>query len=455
VRRTNRHPAGRRSRIAGVWLLLAALASTGFAAELAGEPFVIDSIEFSGLARASEELILVEAGLVAGGSYDEAQLAGALHRMRRLPFIRSARFALERGDSEGAYRLRVRIVEASVLFVSIESSLLYSEDPYDSLEAPLGGIELESLDAAHRGEVGARLFLGSSAELLAGGSEGGAFVGFRGYRLFDLPLSVSLVARRDFACCQNRIWPLAVDPALTWWPANAVPAVLQGELRYALGSGDRALFARVEAGRSDDQQYRTPVFTGAPFDPTQPVLDEAEWRELAAGWLADSTDDPHFPRRGGTLEVGFEQTRLTATHVDASPYRARYDRLQVAASRNWPLAAESALFASARGAVGRSALDGQAAVENPGRESNDAFEIDLEAGYRSRLWSGGEHERENELWLEISLSASRESLRPRGHGAAPGADFDGLTLESALVLRTSWGLVRFGFVLADWSGYPR
>jgi len=60
--------------------------------------------------RVSPQIVIAESLLREGAEYSEDDLRAASARLRRLPFLLSADFALEKGSERGRYLLAISVV---------------------------------------------------------------------------------------------------------------------------------------------------------------------------------------------------------------------------------------------------------------------------------------------------------------------------------------------------------
>lgn len=134
--------AGMRRFLLLLFLVLTALPAA------AQETFFIERIDVRDVVRVSPEIIRAESRLREGQAYSEPALRGAVHRIKRLAFVRDAGFRLEKGTVRDTYVLVISIDEARPLFYLLDVTALASPR-----ENTILGREDEAL-------LGARLFVG-------------------------------------------------------------------------------------------------------------------------------------------------------------------------------------------------------------------------------------------------------------------------------------------------------
>src|SRR5688572_23392566 len=93
------------TKILRICLLL--LAASAFAAEPAR--FDVETIEVTGGGSRIQSIVVAQSLLREGQTYSEAELADAVSRIRRLPFVRAVSFSLAKGSERGLYRLVITV----------------------------------------------------------------------------------------------------------------------------------------------------------------------------------------------------------------------------------------------------------------------------------------------------------------------------------------------------------
>jgi hypothetical protein len=119
--------------------------------------FVVERIVVEGARRGSEKIVIAELLLTLGNAYTEGQLREALHRVRRLPFVVEADFALRKGSQRGRVELVVTVSEAWPVFFG--GSLAAAGDDDACCDTQWFAVAAP--------QVGARLFFGGQNEIAA------------------------------------------------------------------------------------------------------------------------------------------------------------------------------------------------------------------------------------------------------------------------------------------------
>lgn len=259
-----------RSLVAAVVLLMTASA---FA-----QSVVIDQIDIV-TRRTSTEIVRAELRLPAGRAYTPAELDQALYRIRRLPFVVDASYAVET-TSDGKHVMRVDVID--------EHRFHYDFDVQGV--ATRGGYAVFLLGA------GWRFFPGSNGVLdfdIGGAGAGGG--GGGSGQFGDVSVQYTMY-----------------------------------------GIGGSSVFAGIGVSTRYDGSLVSPAaLVGIPLTRTQTI--RASYRRigeandsnsvLQAQWLFETSDDPYFARRG------FE--------IAAGPYWQRFESERTIGSRNNPIHIET------------------------------------------------------------------------------------------------------------------
>ena len=221
--------------------------------------YVIERIDVSA-SRVRPAIIRAETRLVAGRAYTAEQLDQAVYRVRRLPFVVDATYALEPGSGPDARVLRVSVVDQpmfnydfDVQGIGVRGGYAYSNTGLGLrfFPAPTGVLDLDA---------GGQQF--SNGNGSAAGHFGDLSVQYTAYGLF-------------------------------------------GTSAYA-GAG---ISTRYEA----NERLVSPMFLlGIPLTQTQTVrasyqrfgTEDENSDLLTAQWMYETTDDPYFGRRGLSIAAG-------------------------------------------------------------------------------------------------------------------------------------------------------
>ncbi|HJX26650.1 MAG TPA: hypothetical protein VJ885_01965, partial [Thermoanaerobaculia bacterium] len=200
-------------------LLLSPWIIQGTALQAQEEPpsFLLERITVAGAREAAGRIVEAETLLREGGTYGEEDLAQAVARVQRLPFVLDADFSLRKGSERGAYELVIQVEEARRFFFEHSVRASFFAEPVD-----LGS------DSRHQGLVyslpgliGARQFVGRSGVVFAAvDNVEGLQVGFTRYDLFGRGVVASVAYSGVFnsdICCASEVLPYALDPSFVTW----------------------------------------------------------------------------------------------------------------------------------------------------------------------------------------------------------------------------------------------
>lgn len=445
----DRPPRGRRRPrgVAALALALAAGVAAGSAAETpaAGRPavaataapttFFIESFAVEGARHASADLIVAESLLEAGRAYSETDLRHAVYRIKRLPFILDARFALRKGSERGAYVLVITVEETHRLFFGTDVSASWDSD----------------LLVFGTGTVGGRYFVG--ADGVAFGAVDGSVgeIGYTHYNLFGRRIFAGVAYSRQSSCCDG----LRFDN----FPDSPVPSSGSARqtfdaqaVRLDLGfplAGNHTLRLGITRSESDAHASFQP---GDPF--VVASVSDSNVHGLSADlqWIYDSTDDPVEPHQGRVASAGVTATRIRdrdVVHIagepeitDASTRETRDVGIAGNLNQYWPLSPRNTLGLQAAAAADRSRFDveGAGASSVPFGAQETSYDTRLQLAFARDLQSaGGRSRRWGDLRCELALVGgySRRSIE-----GFPARDsyFGGFSV--GLVLRNAWGVFR-------------
>lgn len=462
---------------------LGAAPTSGF--EVAADPFEIprfflEALRVQGNERVTDEIVVAESLLVAGHAYDELDLADAIARIERLPFVLDARFSLERGSERGRYVLVVEIEEVRRFFFGDELQVTrFGGDREVALGDALAGDSYSANPLA-----GARFFFGRHHEVFGSVAIGrGVQLGYNRYDLFGrrMVLSVGLTAQR---CCPSEVFSLGLDPTFAAWEGSGERHEVRAALGVPLG-GTRQV--RVSASWADSERgFRFAVLGERAFRRPFEYRDLVQ-ETLEIAWSDDSTDDPIFPSRGRSLTLALDFQRIEADLFapaftfpgsdlnlpdgveagDALPsMRSEEARLAAVGTRHWSLGRRHTLSVTARLAVGVGRVEDLSAIREDcsegvfgacngdllllGDDSFELYEASLRLRHAVRFLSDRFHRERGDLRLETTVQVGWDDV-----SAQLGLDGDPLERTSAgiaLVYRNHWGLFRAGFQVVDYRG---
>ncbi len=388
------HTAARVGRWSALALILLAALSTARLSAQDDPRFLIETIIVTGHRRpATVRIVVAESRLKVGESYGENELREAIYRIRRLPFVVDADFALHRGSRRGAYELAITIEQTTPVFLS------YDLEGLSALEDSNGHRTLHAVDS---GSLGVREFVGAGGLAFASIDKDAKSytAGYTQYDPFGRGsfVSLSVLGSRD-----------GHDLA----PMLSVGTPL---------SGNQSLRADLSWERSD---FSAEGFTT-----------RTDLRDVELSWIYDTTDDPLFPSRGLRLTAGpFYQSANTETREGLLPSGSeRIVGLDASAARYWPLSARQSL-----GLLG-SLVRQRQTVATAGLRLGplDEYTATLALIHSVSLWSGERTRRFGDLRWQTS---AMETVNHPG-----GLNGTAFTLQTGLAFRSTWAVIHLGTV---------
>ncbi|HEV8632241.1 MAG TPA: BamA/TamA family outer membrane protein [Thermoanaerobaculia bacterium] len=433
MRSTDTRPAGRHQRRcanATVWwlatLLLAAaqLAATPAAAQ---EPpqFLIERITVEGVARpAAQQIVRSESRLEEAHTYTEQQLRQAVYRVKRLPFVVDADMALRRGSERGAYELVITVEGVKPVAFGLEAvghlrggrRLLHSSNDYVALVGTL---------TARRFVGGKGLLFGSFQTAVDDRDRTGSEVMQLGYTRYGL------FAPGGFAS-------IAVSSALGRDSGDNLQASLELGVPLAANHALRFGLARTWV----DARGRSSGVSGLPI-PTDFHFDSYQGQ---VSWIYDSTDDPLFATEGSrtTVDAAYahERQRVSGGVFSGDEINNTTVLLGAQGRRYWRLTPRQSV-----------AVDGEASHSQQGFGGNGGFGFNSRSNrfdqaaltviHAASLWNEERRARLGDLRLETGLGASRSTTHEPAFG--PDEHRTTVNLDTAVIFRNAWGLVKLGF----------
>lgn len=349
-------------------LLSSALLCALLAARLGAqeEPrFLIEKISVSGQRRAATARIVVaESRLQEGQSYDERELRQAVYRIRRLPFIVDADFALRRGSQRGAYELAITIEQTTPLFLSYDLEGLYATS------TSTGGRTLHAVDS---GSIGVRQFVGAQGLVFASADKDlKSFAA--GYTQYDL------FGRGSFVS------------------ASVTRARHGGTTRPALSVG---------VPLTANQSLRTDLSWLQQDDQSAHLVSRLQQRDASLAWIYDTTDDPLFPGRGVKLSAGVFREEA-GERSSFGPF-VRHTQFQISgislfAARHWPLTPRQSLSV----ALAATAVTSNRTVLDHG------YDATLDLLHSVSLWGDERTRRFGDLRWETDLQENASRIQGSG-----------------------------------------
>lgn len=454
--------------IASLWALLGipAAAEPGSAAE---PRFFVEAIEVIGLDFARPEIVVAESLLASGQELGESELAAAMARIRRLPFVVDASFALRKGSERGRYRLEIEVEETRRFFFG--QNLVYTRFTNSlAINDFLG--DSESLAP---GELaGVRFFAGRYTMLFASASGSrGIQAGLTRYNLFDRRIFLSL-ALQSADCCALDVFPLGIDPTFSSWSNDEDFREASLTLGMPL-SKDQSL--RLQISRATSEKGERRHLLG--FDSSRAALRYEDFAhdQVELAWIRDTADDPILPTRGYTLTGLVDAQNFSArpelggasflgpvvvpgTGVPAvlPEFSSRQLRLSFSVAHHLPLSPRQVVSASARLGAGVATVENlpiveeagdQAVLQLVGEEDLSLVEGHFTARYALALWGPEKIRARGDLRLEAGVELGYDRTTPE-LGLADNPLYR-KGASASLVFRNRWGLFRFTFQVADYG----
>ena len=362
--------------------------------------FIIQTISVEGVARdTTSGIVIAESRIKQGQELGEDDLRLAIRRIKRLPFVVDAEFALRRGETRGQVALVIRIEMASWYFWDVS-----------------GGASLTRGSRARGGERN-----DTTVDLLAGASAVGVrrFVGAHGYAFASVDAGRTI----RFGYTQFHLFG----------PASFLSVVVD---------------ANPEAGRPS---YGVSLFGGKSLGKSQAVRASAVYSDQNSHvsgddlldflgdlqWSFDTTDDPLLPTAGTSLgaSVSWTSHRVGLTFNDGTPFRAEQSATTygVAIRRYWALSSRRSLSAD----LSASTLSGDAKFGTRETIQLSSYTARLGLDYawdlvRSRL---GQPRQDLRLAARVGFLAEDEEFVGLGGRC--------VVLGTSLVYRRPQGAIRF------------
>jgi hypothetical protein len=403
---TRARPAHRWSLLLGLLALFLALPAPPPAA--AEEPrFLIEKITVTGTRRSgSARIVVSESLLEEGRTYSEDDLRGAIHRIKRLPFVVDADFALRKGSARGRYELAVTVEETGAVFTSAVTEIDLGEEPLvpEEVRSP------RHFDFGDRAVVGARQYVGAAGLLFAavGGANGAndlVQVGYTRYNLFG-PGSFASIA-------------LGFGPN-----GNSPTPALSAGLPLTANQALRATVSRSKLRANDEEQ-----------------------RSAELDWLYNTTDDLYFSTRGAALEADFVYRGYRSTFQPFAGPRQRFDErdqtFAFSGRHHRPLTARQSLSLGYTGALDR-ITGSRFFFSGPPPAPTSLYRATVDLKHSFDLLQGGSGSGRGDLRLETSIVGAVFDHPSDGESVygSPGRQ---LTLRTGLVYRNPWVVARLGF----------
>lgn len=383
-----------------------------FAAEPASFP--VERIEVAGGGSRIQSIVVAQSLLREGQTYSEGELADAISRIRRLPFVRAVSFSLAKGSERGLYRLVITVDPMESLFFDAQLRSVRRDHQFSS-DSNYAGLTL-----------GGRLPVGST---------GMAHASVTVFDSFNDD-GVDTVRHPQFTVGYSlyRIGSRAVFADLSV-SAQQRPEINPFNTPVRNGT-DTAVHAVVgvpihgsQSIRAEWNRYRFPF--SADVD-GEHVSAEAGNDNVELFWLLDTTDDPIYPLHGSFVKAGVVGGRGQSAFFgfDANgPITGEntYDNYgaEASASHYWSLSNDRAL--SLHGSYDDIRTDFDQPVLGSGFDSQRFI---LGAGFTKRF--GGPN---TDAWFDVRVNGTRYNWSDRNDEFGARAEF---------AHRSKWGIARIG-----------
>ncbi len=448
-------PSVLRRVLFGAFLLLVALASR---AQEEAPRFLLEKITVEGPREAAGRIIRAETLLREGESYSEAELAQAVARVHRLPFVLDSNFSLRKGSARGAYELLIQVVEARRFLFEHTVGFYTLAEPLN-LDNSIG--DADAWNVVLPGLIGYRQFIGRSGVVFAAlDSQEGVQVGFTRYDLLGRGIVVSAGVSCLFPnfCCTSEVLPYGLDPTFVFWDWRDSSHRLSLEVGVPLNPTDALRFdwSRLDGEGSGRREVLGRFRERGSFldlaDDVDVTLDRAELK-----WVRDTSDDPLVPTRGVTLTGGLEWSSFETGPlrrivfeddggiVEQALPAQRSEQIAgaVSAVRHWSITPRQTVSGLGRLFVGQAKLRNLPTIARASvSEDLDVFGGSLGLRHLARLkqsrGQGGFGDTYLESRAEFGIEATSPDLQP---SRAPNP-LERLELSIGLVFRSVWGRLR-------------
>ncbi|HMF09894.1 MAG TPA: hypothetical protein VKJ00_12205 [Thermoanaerobaculia bacterium] len=409
--------------------------------------FYLERIEVDNAPPAIGAIVLSQSLLKEGSRYSETELRDALSRVRRLPLVRDAEFALHKGSSRGAYRLSISVERMSPFFLQGSSNLSLFNETVRLRET---GRSLFDNSAA----VGLRDSVGRQGMLFAGiGTTGSAYgeLGYTQYGLFGT--GGYAAADLQYSASGNvLVLPFLADPSLSGWEVGeSFAARLAVGVPIRRNDSIRARYAHIQA----DARTVAPVFGFQPDTPAAITKGRLSIDQADLDWLYDTTDDALLPTQGlflsagpGTLKANTPESFPTVSPPPgqgpgpppgpAAAQTTNTAYISLSATRYLPVTDRQTLLGSLQGYAGRTRVDQQPRATT--------FGLVGTLGHSMSLLSSSSSRDIDDLRLETFLEYTYDRGPPL---PAPSyTRFERLRVGTGVVFRSRWALLRLGLSYA-------
>ncbi|HVR98632.1 MAG TPA: hypothetical protein VMW27_18595 [Thermoanaerobaculia bacterium] len=422
--------------------------------------FLLETITVTGPRPAAANIVRAESLLEEGRSYTEDELRQAVYRIKRIPFVLDADFALHRGSERGAYELEIQVQQARKLFFDQSLGLFVFQDPLalDSSVAEDAYGQLEGL-------IGLRQFIGRSGVLFGAlDTVEGLQVGYTHYDLFGRGIVASAAFSGRAFCCQYLALSYGLDPSFVSWDfGSSTRASLHLSIPLSV---EHSLQMGASERRGDAGSRGEILNGGRNYLDTWQEFSEGDltYRTIEAKWNWDTTDHPLVPTRGFAVSAGIEAGDFSAQHLigvrydpgtpgvpfSVPSYEAQEVNLVGAAVRHWPVTAKQTVSLNGRVSAGQSRIDSFRRADGTVLDADlDLYSGSVGARHSWDIWrtrkANDYVDHRFETTVEIGTEAFSSDV-DLGVDTSPLQRFEA---SIAYIFRNQWGQLRFHLSYLD------
>lgn len=372
--------------------------------------FLVEKISVAGASGTTAGRIVVSSSLLSEGkAYTEEELREAVYRIRRLPFVLDADFALEKGSERGRFELRITIEEPRKVFLNYSAGL-------DLSPAPPGVTPSLHDRFGDSYSVGVRQFVGASGLAYASvDQDKRTVVGYTRYGLFGGGGYVDVLAATDEHAKSRQLSLFAALPI----------------------AGNHALLSSSYWDREENGHF---------------------WNQ-SVYWRYDSTDDPLFPRTGviGEAGAGYSGSEshfvVQALFPPLGPLRAERQghswSTGASLRKAWPLTGRQSVQLGGGVSLAWAEDEETAPGFERFRSSQRQYSAGIDLGHLIRVDSWVNTTSRHELWLETR--GAYNATRASGSGF-PAFHSENVYGSVRLIFRNPWGILSLGLSYVDYYG---
>lgn len=444
------------------WVLTLLLAASLRAQEAEPPRFLLETITVEGPRPAAANIIRAESLLEEGRSYTEQELRQAVYRIKRLPFVLEADFALRRGSERGAYELAIQVQQARKFFFDHSLGLTRFDEP----------LALESTSSSETyfqttGLLGLRQFIGRSGVLFGTFDTAEGFqLGYTHYDLFGRGIVASGgYSAEGVFCCRYQVIPFGLDPSFVSWDfGSSTRASMHLSIPLSV---NRSVQMGISERRGE-ADARWEVLSGGRYE-------EGAWEDFTDGdltyrtaeakWVWDTTDHPLVPTRGFSVSAGVEAADFSARDLTSfrydlvtqtgvySPvpsYQAEEVSLVGAAVRHWPISPRQTVSVNSRVSAGQSRIESFRRADGSVLDTSlDVYGGSVGLRHSWDLWRTRKANDYVDHRFETTVELGTESFSSDFDLGLETSPLERLEVAVAYIFRNQWGRLRFHLSYLD------